>query len=279
MKSIPLGVGKRLSRISANKAVFDAAVPPYQDALKKSGYDNKLEFEPKILGTKKKTRSRKITWFNPPFSASVKTNVGQEFLKLIDRSFPPTNPLHKLFTRQTVKVSYKCMPSMAQAVSRHNMCILHDDQQNLQQPGCNCRGGPGSCPVQGKCLTDGVVYRAAVTETGSGNVEFYTGATGNTFKKRWDGHNTDCRYEKNRKNSRYSGHIWKLKDESKSFETEWKLIDRATTFNPITRKCRVCLKEKFYIMYHSAGSTLNKRHEIFNTCRHKNWKLLAKVKT
>ena len=98
-------------------------------------------------------------------------------------------------------------------------------------------------------------------------------------KKKWDGHRSDCRHEKNRTNSRYSGHIWNLKDKNKNFETEWKLIDRASTFNPITRKCRVCLKEKFYIMYHRDGSTLNKRHEIFNTCRHKNWKLLAKVKT
>ena len=148
LKSIPNGVGRRLSRISSNKDVFDAAVPQYQEALDRSGYKEKLTFEPQILGTKKKNRSRKSTWFNPPFSASVKTNVGREFLRLIDRAFPPNNPLHKLFTRQTVKVSYKCMPSMAQAVSQHNMSVLHDDQLAVQQPGCNCRGGPGSCPVR-----------------------------------------------------------------------------------------------------------------------------------
>ena len=30
---------------------------------------------------------------------------------------------------------------------------------------CNCRHGPTSCPVQRKCLTDSVVYRASVTQT------------------------------------------------------------------------------------------------------------------
>ena len=46
LKNIPMGVNRRLSRISANKEVFDSAVPPYQEALDKSGYSHVLEFEP-----------------------------------------------------------------------------------------------------------------------------------------------------------------------------------------------------------------------------------------
>ena len=57
---------------------------------------------------------------NPPFSANVKSNIGKDFLNLIDSAFPATNPLRKLFSRQTVKVSYKCMPNMASSVARHN---------------------------------------------------------------------------------------------------------------------------------------------------------------
>ena len=30
--------------------------------------------------TKKKNRKRNMTWFNPPYSANVKTNLGKEFL-------------------------------------------------------------------------------------------------------------------------------------------------------------------------------------------------------
>ena len=37
LKNIPLGVNRRLSKISANKEVFEAAVPAYQEALEKSG--------------------------------------------------------------------------------------------------------------------------------------------------------------------------------------------------------------------------------------------------
>ena len=194
----------------------------------------------------------------------MKTQIGKKKFKLIDTAFPQTNPLHKLFTRQTVKVSYKCMPNMAKAVAQHNVKTLKDDTQRIvQQPGCNCQGGPGQCPVQGKCLTDSVVYRATVTETGSGNVETYTGVTGNTFKDRYNGHKYDIRHQKGRHNTCLANHIWNLKDEGENYDIEWQLIDRAPAFNPITRKCRVCLKEKRYILYDQTGSSLNRRHEIF----------------
>ena len=168
---------------------------------------------------------------------------------------------------------------MAQAVSRHNSRILQGDQQQEQQPGCNCQGGPGTCPVQGKCQTDCVVYRTTVKEKVSECTETYTGVTGNTFKKRWDGHKTDMRNSKYRNSTRLSIHVWDLKDANKEFDLKWKIIDRSTAFNPITRKCRICLKEKFQIMYNREGSTLNKRHEIFNSCRHRTQKLLSNAKT
>ena len=102
----------------------------------------------------------------------MKTNVGKEFLQLIDRAFPPNNPLHKLFNRQTVKISSKCMPNMTQAVVRHNFKVLKEDQR-VEKPGCNCEGGPASCPFQGSCKTKAVVYESAVTETVSGNLLWF----------------------------------------------------------------------------------------------------------
>ena len=66
------------------------------------------------------------------------------------------------------------MPDMAQAVARHNTKILQGDQkQPVQPPSCYCQGGLAGCPVQGKCKTVGVIYRATVTETGTGKVEIY----------------------------------------------------------------------------------------------------------
>ena len=47
---------------------------------------------------------------------NVATNVGQEFLKLIDKHFPPGNILHSVINRQTVKIGYRCMSSIGDLI-------------------------------------------------------------------------------------------------------------------------------------------------------------------
>ena len=120
----------------------------------------------------------------------------------------------------------------------------NQQQQQLQQPGCNCRGGPGNCPVQGRCKTDCVIYRATVKETLSGSTETYTGVTENTFKERWDSHRNDMKNKKKKMSSKLSSHIWDLMDYRKDFEIEWSLINRSTAFNPITKKMQNLHKGK-----------------------------------
>lgn len=52
----------------------------------------------------------------------------------------------------------------------------------------------------------------------------------------------------------------------------------ATIYNPVSKKCLLCLKEKYFIMYTRGNSSLNKRSEVYNTCRHRTQSLLSKVK-
>jgi hypothetical protein len=93
IRNIPISINKRLSNISSNEEVFKAATPPYQEALKESGYDYQLKYNPPPQSTntnsRKRNRQRNITWFNPPYSESVATNVGKKFLILLDKCFPP----------------------------------------------------------------------------------------------------------------------------------------------------------------------------------------------
>ena len=150
LKNIPLGINDRLSRISANQQVFDEAAPPYQEALNKSGFNHQLKFQPPNLAKpKKRYRKKEVIWFNPPFSLNVKTNIGKEFLRLVENSFPVGNPLRKIFNRNTLKIGYKCMPNMASAISKHNIKILRPDLRPVDQSRCKCGGS--ECPVGGKC--------------------------------------------------------------------------------------------------------------------------------
>jgi len=112
LKQLPQAIEKRISDISSNEEIFNNAIPAYTEALKKSGFNEKVSFE-KPDTTKnhtemKKKRKRKIIWFNPPYSISVKTNIGRTFLQLIKKHFPKHNSLHKIFNKNTLKISYSC---------------------------------------------------------------------------------------------------------------------------------------------------------------------------
>ena len=139
LENIPLSVNRRLSSISANEDVFNAAIPPYQEALKKSGYDFQLKFEPPQIRGGRKNRPRKIVWFNPPYSCNVKTNVGAQFLSLLNKHFPKDHPLHKVINRNNIKVSYRCMPNLKQKIAMHNRRVRTSNQPEVN-PGCNCKG-------------------------------------------------------------------------------------------------------------------------------------------
>ena len=118
----------------------------YQEALDKRGHNFKLKFEEGQCnideGEKKaKKRKRHIIWFNPPYSRTVQTNVGKIFLQLMDKHFPPGNPLHKIFNRNKVKMSYRCTANLSRKISGHKAYILNSNFNNNQVPPkeCNCR--------------------------------------------------------------------------------------------------------------------------------------------
>jgi hypothetical protein len=268
-------VNRRLSSISCNKQLFDLASPPYQEALNKSGYDFSLRFEPPSANENtKNNRQRKITWFNPPFSKNVQTNIGEKFLKLIDQNFPANHPLRKVINRNTVKISYRCMPNFKRKISNHNFKIQKEEEEIQPNHGCNCTRAIGPCPLGGNCLVNSLVYRAEVKDANS-NTNTYTGLTSNTFKQRFYGHRHSFKYKNSDQSTTLSSHIWDLKDDDQNYDLKWSIVDRAPDFNPITRKCRLCVKEKYYIIFQPEGASLNHRSELYSTCRHRTKDLLA----
>ena len=212
LKNIQENVTNRISRNSANQEIFNSSIQPYKDALIASGYEGNISYDNNVKQQqlqpqqqKRKNRSRKITWFNPPFSLNVKTNIGKIFLQILKECFPKNHILYKICNKNTIKISYRTMPNMNSYISKHNNKILqqnlqphlqpnlqHNLQQNLQQqqnqnltnkelekrgaPFCNCIN-KANCPMPGKCKNSNVVYRYRVTQTDTGNVETYTGCT------------------------------------------------------------------------------------------------------
>ena len=166
-KQLPLMLATRLLQLSCDSKEFSNAVPEYVEAMQRSEHTGKLEYADNLGSKKKKKKKRNITWFNPPFSQHVKTNIGKEFLRLLAKHFPLHYQLHKICNKFNVKVSYSCMPNMA--ISRHNKIVLSNKTNaNSTTPPCNCKNKV-SCPLEGKCRESSVVYKACLISGNAAN--------------------------------------------------------------------------------------------------------------
>ena len=86
LKELPKAIDKRITDISCNQDIFDAAKTTYKQALRNSGFNEELKYknkdgEEQIRNEEKRKRRRNIIWFNTPFSLSVKTKLENCFLK------------------------------------------------------------------------------------------------------------------------------------------------------------------------------------------------------
>ena len=80
-----------------------------------------------------KSHLRKVIWYNPPWNANMKTNLGRKFVNIINRCFPNEHPLHKIFDKHTLKLSYSCMPNIKSTISSHNKAVLPNFYQSQTQ--------------------------------------------------------------------------------------------------------------------------------------------------
>ena len=122
-----------------------------------------------LFKKKERLRKKKVFYFSRPFSNCVKTDMGKEFLKIFSKHFPKTGTYGKFFNRNTIKISYSCMPNLEKEKSKHllNFDVIDDNNRKLQNK--------SNCPVNGKCLTKGVIYKATVTHNNKNHI--YIGST------------------------------------------------------------------------------------------------------
>ena len=199
---MPDNISKRISNISSDKATFNNAALLYNDVLSTSGYKENLIYQ-KDLPPSNKVRQKEIIWFNPPCSVNVETNIGKNFLKLIEKHFPKTNRFHKIFNRNNVKVSYSCFPNFANMIKAHNNRIL-SEEKTQDQPKCNSQQ-KDTCPLEGNCLEKELTYQRNLKEnnTSDGVTDGLNGLTKNTFKERFYKHRNSFNYERRQSPQNY----------------------------------------------------------------------------
>ena len=267
IKHIPTAVCKRLSELSSNEVIFKEACTPYQDALRKSGYSNNLNFINHENVKPRRCRKRNILWFNPPFTKSLKTDIGRKFLILIDKHFPSHNKYSKIFNRRTVKVSYSTTSNISSFINKHNFKSLTSTETQNFLKECNCRVR-SDCPLDNKCLSDNMVYKADVNC--NDDIFTYYGLTAPDFKKRIANHNTSFKNVAYKGKTSLSTFIWSLKNQNKNFDIKWSIHKFAPAYKKGSKHCCLCLTEKVDISRHkNKNSLINSRNEVMNKCRHK----------
>ena len=272
IKQLPDMINRRISDISCNEVEFEKAKPDYEEALTRSGFSKSMKYE--STPQTKKSRKRNIIWFNPPFSQNVKTNIGKKFMALLEKHFPSHHKFRKLFNKNTVKLSYSCMESVANVIRRHNASILNSDDKAEPRP-CNCKKKQ-ECPLDGKCREESIVYKAVVS---SGGVDKkYYGICEGDFKLRYNNHTKSFRDVDYKSSTELSKYIWSLN--GRPYTIKWSIAARSSPYRCGSRSCSLCLMEKLMILKDSdPDSLLNKRDELISKCRHRNKYCLKNLKT
>ena len=130
------------------------------------------------------------------------------------------------------------------------------------------------CLLEGYCLSERMVYEAKVST--KDNFKLYYGTCKGEFKSRFCNHIKSFRDRDNE--TELLKYFWQLKDESKNCSICWRIIMYATPYKCGTRRCNLCLTEKYAIAHVDQEHLLNKRTEIISNCRHRNKYLMKNVK-
>ena len=169
------------------------------------------------------------------------------------------------------------MPNISNIISLHNKAVLNEEthrNNTTVAKECNCRQ-KNTCPLNGKCQTEGIVYQATVTREDNKERETYVGLTETSFKTRYLNHTSSFRNAKRKSSTELSKYIWALKETDVNFSIKWNIMKQCKSYSNKTKRCNLCLYEKFIIIYHPELSSLNTRNELVSTCRHRKKHLLC----
>ena len=155
----------------------------------------------------------------------------------------------------------------------YNSKILIETPTQQQKP-CNC-GCKESCPINGNCQAQNVVYKATVAILE--NHRIYYGTSKDEFKLRLNNHNQSFKNWKSINKTELLKYIWQLNDNHIAFSLQWEMAAYTTTHECGTCRCNLCLTEKYFIIRENPLILSNKHTELISEFCHINKFTLAIV--
>ena len=165
------------------------------------------------------------------------------------------------------------MPSIKTIINSHNRKIISETKVS-NETSCNCVTKE-NCPLQENCLAANNLYQATVTSsTPNFGEKVYVGVCEPPFKSRFNVHKSSFNNKKYETSTKLSREIWKLKEKGDQYSISWKIIKHSPGYNPVSKRCLLCLNEKLHIAEYKSNNLLNTRDELVSKCRHQNKFLL-----
>ena len=165
----------------------------------------------------------------------MSSDLTRMFNAIMTKHFPKGHDFHKLINKNNTKISYCTTPNMAMIIAGHNKKLIKEytdkkNNVNVVARKCNCRRG-NICPLQGKCLTRDVLYKATVTADQEPTMEYF-GITATEFKTRFANHTSSFRNAQYSQATTLSSYFWKMKEQGKNPSVSFKIHKVVNSFTP-----------------------------------------------
>ena len=164
------------------------------------------------------------------------------------QALPKKSRLQKIFNKNTVKVSYSCIPNLASIINAHNNKILKDNGTSPQKP-CNC-WKKDLWPLNSEYQSNNIIYNAEVENISRNETKVYIGLTEYPFKQRYSNHMQSIRHEKYRNSTELSKYVWQLKKAGKEFKITWSINQRAQAYSNINKAMQPLPNQKILYYQH-----------------------------
>ena len=182
--------------------------------------------------------------------------------------------MYTIFNKNKTKLIYSCFPNMQSIISSHNKRILNSNSTEYR---CNYNNSD-EFPLENKCLTPRIVYRADITNNKTDEHKYCYGISHTPFKDRSENHKTSFRHRSHLTASDLSKYYWKLIGNGSVPTIKFSIAKRVKG-NTFINNCNLSLSEKAFMIRNPDGvNMLNKRSEFISKCQHTNKQLLNRVR-
>ena len=141
IKNLPESISRRINKLSSDKSVFDNSKDLYNNALSSMVLKIKSNLIQTLTRMSVEIRTGKEISYGPIFHIVEKfpSTLVKTFLTILDRHFPKSHKLYKIFNRNSVKICYSSLPNFAGIINPHNKNIIYNNITKLSAPTYNCR--------------------------------------------------------------------------------------------------------------------------------------------